>query len=110
VNSKSSDGWSRLRNEFEAKAVRVGAQGICKRGHLAQVAENPDERRARADQLHHSVIELLFKLGRRIACLYQPPLHLGLSDVPITRVDGLELAAVNRKRSLRRTAQGGTEL
>jgi hypothetical protein len=30
---------------FEAKAVRAGAQANCKRGHLAQVGENPDERR-----------------------------------------------------------------
>jgi hypothetical protein len=32
-----------LANEFEAKAVRAGAQ--TKRGQLAQLAENPDERR-----------------------------------------------------------------
>jgi hypothetical protein len=34
-----------LANEFEAKAVRASAQANCKRGRLAQVAENPDERR-----------------------------------------------------------------
>jgi hypothetical protein len=34
-----------LANEFEAKAVRAWAQPNCKRGRLAQVAENPDERR-----------------------------------------------------------------
>jgi hypothetical protein len=34
-----------LANEFEAKAVRVEAQANCKRGLLAQVAENRDERR-----------------------------------------------------------------
>jgi hypothetical protein len=34
-----------LANEFEAKAVRAETQANCKRGHLAQVAENPDERR-----------------------------------------------------------------
>jgi hypothetical protein len=34
-----------LANEFEAKAVRAGAQANFKRGHLAQVVENPDERR-----------------------------------------------------------------
>jgi hypothetical protein len=34
-----------LANEFEAKAVRAQAQANCKRGPLAQAAENPDERR-----------------------------------------------------------------
>ena len=34
-----------LANEFEAGAVRAGALANCKRGRLAQVAENPDERR-----------------------------------------------------------------
>jgi hypothetical protein len=34
-----------LANEFAAKAVRAGALAKCKRGHLAQVAANPDERR-----------------------------------------------------------------
>src|SRR5436190_21989383 len=28
--------------------------------------------------------------------LLQPPLHLGLGEVPVTRVDGFELTAVNR--------------
>jgi hypothetical protein len=37
-----------LADEFEAKAVRAGAQANCKRGRLAQVAENPDERQKRA--------------------------------------------------------------
>lgn len=34
-----------LANEFEAKAVRAGAQANCKQGRPAQVAENPGERR-----------------------------------------------------------------
>jgi hypothetical protein len=34
-----------LANEFEAKAVRAEAQANCKRGPLAQAAENPNERR-----------------------------------------------------------------
>lgn len=34
-----------LANEFEAKAFQAEAQANCKRGHLAQVAENLDERR-----------------------------------------------------------------
>jgi hypothetical protein len=34
-----------LANEFEAKAVRAWAQANCKRGRLAQVAENHNERR-----------------------------------------------------------------
>src|SRR5450432_4690880 len=32
--------------------------------------------------------------------LRQPPLHLGLGEVPIPRVDGLELAAVDRNARL----------
>ena len=34
-----------LADEFEDKAVRAGAKANCKRDRLAQVAENPDERR-----------------------------------------------------------------
>jgi hypothetical protein len=34
-----------LANEFEAKAIRAETQANCKRGPLAQAAENPDERR-----------------------------------------------------------------
>jgi hypothetical protein len=34
-----------LANEFEAKAVRAGAQANCKLTHLVQMVENPDERR-----------------------------------------------------------------
>ena len=34
-----------LANEFEAKAVGVRAQASCRRGPLAQAAENQDERR-----------------------------------------------------------------
>ena len=34
-----------LANEFEVKAVQAEAQANCKRGPLAQAAEDPDERR-----------------------------------------------------------------
>jgi hypothetical protein len=34
-----------LADEFDAKAVRAEAQANRKQGHLAEVAENPDERR-----------------------------------------------------------------
>jgi hypothetical protein len=34
-----------LADEFEAKAVRAGAQANCRDGRLVQVAANPDERR-----------------------------------------------------------------
>src|SRR4029077_2104874 len=34
--------------------------------------------------------------GNALVNLRQPPLHLGLGEVPIARVDGLELASVDR--------------
>src|SRR3989440_5859179 len=41
-------------------------------------------------------IELREVAGNALVNLRQPPLHLGLGEVPIPRVDGLELAAVDR--------------
>src|SRR6184192_94708 len=41
-------------------------------------------------------VELREIPGDALVNLRQPPLHLGLSEVPIPRVDGLELAAVDR--------------
>src|SRR5438552_2859138 len=41
-------------------------------------------------------VELREIAGDALVNLRQPPLHLGLSEVPIPRVDGLELAAVDR--------------
>jgi hypothetical protein len=42
-----------LADEFEAKAVRAGAQANCKRDRLAQVAENPDEHKRSACGVSH---------------------------------------------------------
>ena len=41
-------------------------------------------------------VELREITGNALVNLRQPPLHLGLGEVPIPRVDGLELAAVDR--------------
>src|ERR1700674_339745 len=41
-------------------------------------------------------VELREIAGHALVNLRQPPLHLGLGEVPIPRVDGLELAAVDR--------------
>src|SRR4029079_13731831 len=43
-----------------------------------------------------STVELREITGNALVDLRQPPLHLGLGEVPIPRVDGLELAAVDR--------------
>jgi hypothetical protein len=43
-----------------------------------------------------STIELREITGNTLVNLRQPPLHLGLGEVPISRVDGLELAPVDR--------------
>src|SRR5205823_419683 len=43
-----------------------------------------------------SAVELREIAGDALVNLRQPPLHLGLGEVPIPRVDGLELAAVDR--------------
>src|SRR5476649_2714335 len=43
-----------------------------------------------------STVELREITGNALVDLCQPPLHLGLGEVPIPRVDSLELAAVNR--------------
>src|SRR5450631_2080190 len=43
-----------------------------------------------------SAVELREITGNTLVNLRQPPLHLGLGEVPIPRVDGLELAAVDR--------------
>src|SRR3954471_22588067 len=45
-------------------------------------------------------VELREIPGDALVNLRQPPLHLGLSEVPIPRVDGLELAAVDRNARL----------
>src|ERR1700687_6042426 len=41
-------------------------------------------------------VELREIAGDALTNLRQPPLHLGLGEVPVPRVDGLELAAVDR--------------
>src|SRR5258707_1743742 len=41
-------------------------------------------------------VELREVAGYTLVNLRQPPLHLGLREVPVPRVDGLELAAVDR--------------
>jgi hypothetical protein len=46
-------------------------------------------------------VELREIPGDALVNLRQPPLHLGLGEVPVPGVDGLELAAVDRRRSLR---------
>jgi hypothetical protein len=43
---------------------------------------------------------LMFTPGPGCVNLRQPPLHLGLGEVPIPRVDGLELATVDRNARL----------
>src|ERR1700674_4077987 len=45
-------------------------------------------------------VELRQMPGSALVNLRQPPLHLGLGEVPIPRVDGLELAAVDRDARL----------
>src|SRR5450631_3460317 len=45
-------------------------------------------------------VELREIAGYALINLRQPPLHLGLGEVPISRVDGLELAAVDRNARL----------
>lgn len=54
-------------------------------------------------------IKLRKVAGDALVNLRQPPLHLGLREVPISRVDRLELAAVNRNarfaEQLKATAQ-----
>src|SRR6476646_10121513 len=43
-----------------------------------------------------STVELREITGNALVNLRQPALHLGLGEVPISRVDGLELATVDR--------------
>src|SRR3981081_2904254 len=45
-------------------------------------------------------VELGEVAGYALVDLRQPPLHLGLREVPVPRVDGLELAAVDRNARL----------
>src|ERR1700682_5491712 len=45
-------------------------------------------------------IKLREVAGDALVDLRQPPLHLGLREVPVSRVDGLELAAVDRNARL----------
>src|SRR5674476_491432 len=45
-------------------------------------------------------IKLREVAGYALVDLRQPPLHLGLSEVPVARVDGFELAAVDRNARL----------
>src|SRR5665647_449231 len=45
-------------------------------------------------------IKLRQVAGNALVNLRQPPLHLGLGEVPVPRVDGLELAAVDRNARL----------
>src|SRR5882757_6072530 len=45
-------------------------------------------------------VELREISGNALVDLRQPPLHLGLREVPVPRVDGLELAAVDRNARL----------
>jgi hypothetical protein len=45
-------------------------------------------------------VELREIAGYALVNLRQPPLHLGLGEVPVPRVDGLELAAIDRNARL----------
>jgi hypothetical protein len=45
-------------------------------------------------------VELREVTGNALVNLRQPPLHLGLGEVPVPRADGLELAAVDRDARL----------
>lgn len=45
-------------------------------------------------------VELREAAGNALVELRQPPLHLGLGEVPVSRVDGLELATVDRNARL----------
>ena len=38
--------------------------------------------------------------GYALVNLRQPPLHLGLGEVPVPRIDGFELAAIDRNARL----------
>src|SRR6266550_3795452 len=49
-----------------------------------------------------SAVELREVAGDALVNLRQPPLHLGLGEVTVPRVDGLELAAVDRNARLAR--------
>src|SRR5437667_7715601 len=55
-------------------------------------------------------VELREVAGYALINLRQPPLHLGLGEVPIPRVDGLELAAVDRDARLRQQTHLATEI
>src|SRR5665647_1351296 len=45
-------------------------------------------------------VELREIAGYALVNLRQPPLHLGLGEVPVPRIDGLELASVDRNARL----------
>src|ERR1700712_2572832 len=47
-----------------------------------------------------STVELREITGNALVDLRQPALHLGLGEVPVPRVDGLELAAIDRNARL----------
>src|SRR5580704_13596513 len=54
-------------------------------------------------------VELREIPGYALVNLRQPPLHLGLSEVPIPRVDGLELAAVDRNARIAEQLKASTQ-
>jgi hypothetical protein len=47
-----------------------------------------------------SAIKLREVAGYALGNLRQPPLHLGLGEVPVARIDGFELAAIDRNARL----------
>src|SRR3984957_11411419 len=47
-----------------------------------------------------SAIKLREGAGYALVNLRQPPLHLGLGEVPVPRIDGFELAAIDRNARL----------
>src|SRR6202051_3395493 len=47
-----------------------------------------------------SAIKLREVAGYALVNLRQPPLHLGLGEVPVPRIDGFELAAIDRNARL----------
>src|SRR3954467_7186186 len=59
--------------------------------------------------LKGGAVELREIAGDALVNLRQPPLHLGLGEVPIPRVDGLELAAVDRNARFAKQFQAAAQ-